>query len=101
MNQECSLGRGRLKCAFSRAHVVSLVSLFQTPQAIKYEGCPYSPMVSTGFTCADIWSSTPNDTMNWFSLESRDSRRSSDLPRRSKSWVDSEFLNLRPKQKQG
>ena len=44
--------------------------------------------------------STPNDIVNWFSLESRDTRRSSDLPRRSKSWVDSEFLNLRPKQKQ-
>ena len=83
-------------CDFSR------FPLFQTPQAIKHERHrrPHSPMVSTGFTCADIWSSTPNDTMIWFSLESRDTRRSSDLPRRSKSWVDSEFLNLRPKKKQ-
>ena len=87
-------------CVLARPCGFSRFSLFQTPQAIKHEGRPYSPMVSTGFTCADIWSSTPNDTMNWFSLESRDTRRSSDLPRRSKSWVDSEFLNLRPKQKQ-
>jgi len=87
-------------CVLARACGFSRFSLFQTPQAIKLKVRPYSPMVSTGFTCADIWSSIPNDTMNWFSLESRDTRRSSDLPRRSKSWVDSEFLNLRPKQKQ-
>ena len=60
----------------------------------------HSPLVSVGFKWADTWSWKSRDRIKWFSLASRDIRRSSGLWISSKSCLESEFLSLRTKQKQ-